>query len=37
MALGVGFFSQAGYGVVQAKVKREEIPWAIGFMRLCEC
>lgn len=37
MALGVGFFNQAGYSVVQAKVKPEEIPWALGFMMVCEC
>ncbi|KAG6364698.1 hypothetical protein INS49_006302 [Diaporthe citri] len=32
MALGIGFFNQAGYSVLQAKVKPEEIPWALGFM-----
>jgi hypothetical protein len=37
MALGVGFFNQAGYSVVQAKVKPEEIPWALGFMMVCKC
>lgn len=37
MALGVGFFNQAGYSVVQAKVKPGEIPQALGFMMVCKC
>ncbi|KAL7629880.1 hypothetical protein AAE478_001403 [Parahypoxylon ruwenzoriense] len=36
MALGVGVFNQAGYSVVQAKVKPEEIPWALGFMMVSQ-
>jgi hypothetical protein len=36
MALGVGAFNQAGYSVVQAKVKKTEIPWALGFMMVCK-
>ncbi|KAG8168203.1 hypothetical protein KVR01_003892 [Diaporthe batatas] len=36
MALGVGFFNQAGYSVVQAKVKPGEIPWALGFMMVSQ-
>lgn len=37
MALGVGFFNQAGYSVIQTKVKSEKTPWALGFMMFCEC
>lgn len=36
MALGVGSFNQAGYSVVQAKVPKAEIPWALGFMMVCK-
>ncbi|EAW13722.1 putative MFS drug efflux transporter [Aspergillus clavatus NRRL 1] len=36
MALGVGAFNQAGYSVVQAKVKPSEIPWALGFMMVSQ-
>ncbi|GAB1203914.1 hypothetical protein APSETT445_002558 [Aspergillus pseudonomiae] len=36
MALGVGAFNQAGYSVVQAKVKKTEIPWALGFMMVSQ-
>ncbi|PWY66752.1 hypothetical protein BO70DRAFT_419069 [Aspergillus heteromorphus CBS 117.55] len=36
MALGVGAFNQAGYSVVQAKVKTSEIPWALGFMMVSQ-
>ncbi|KAJ5797625.1 Phomenoic acid biosynthesis cluster MFS-type transporter [Penicillium pulvis] len=36
MALGVGSFNQAGYSVVQAKVPRAEIPWALGFMMVSQ-
>lgn len=36
MALGVGVFNQAGYSVVQAKVKPDEIPWALGFMMVSQ-
>ncbi|RAO67601.1 uncharacterized protein BHQ10_003613 [Talaromyces amestolkiae] len=36
MALGVGTFNQAGYSVVQAKVKKTEIPWALGFMMVSQ-
>ncbi|KAL6229583.1 hypothetical protein BDW75DRAFT_249483 [Aspergillus navahoensis] len=36
MALGVGVFNQAGYSVVQAKVKKTEIPWALGFMMVSQ-
>ncbi|KAH8797768.1 MFS drug efflux transporter [Xylogone sp. PMI_703] len=32
MAVGVGAFNQAGYSVVQAKVKPDEIPSALGYM-----
>ncbi|KAL4977126.1 major facilitator superfamily domain-containing protein [Aspergillus desertorum] len=32
LALGVGAFNQAGYSIVQAKVPKTEIPWALGFM-----
>lgn len=37
MALGVGAYNQAGYSVVQAKVPKAEIPWALGFMMVCKC
>ncbi|KAJ6109918.1 Major facilitator superfamily domain general substrate transporter [Penicillium sp. IBT 16267x] len=36
MALGVGAFNQAGYSVVQAKVPKAEIPWALGFMMVSQ-
>ncbi|GIJ88158.1 hypothetical protein Asppvi_007075 [Aspergillus pseudoviridinutans] len=36
MALGVGAFNQAGYSVVQAKVKKTEIPWALGYMMVSQ-
>ncbi|KAF7183027.1 hypothetical protein CNMCM7691_002862 [Aspergillus felis] len=36
MALGVGASNQAGYSVVQAKVKKTEIPWALGFMMVSQ-
>jgi len=36
MAIGVGAFNQAGYSVVQAKVKPEEIPYALGYMMFCK-
>ncbi|KAL4921166.1 putative MFS drug efflux transporter [Aspergillus aurantiobrunneus] len=36
MALGVGAFNQAGYSVVQAKVSKVEIPWALGFMMVSQ-
>ncbi|KAM3064830.1 hypothetical protein ACMFMG_010459 [Clarireedia jacksonii] len=32
MAIGVGAYNQAGYSVVQAKVKPDEIPYALGYM-----
>lgn len=36
MALGVGAYNQAGYSVVQAKVPKAEIPWALGYMMVCK-
>ncbi|QKX59533.1 uncharacterized protein TRUGW13939_06667 [Talaromyces rugulosus] len=36
MAVGVGAFNQAGYSVVQAKVPKAEIPWALGFMMVSQ-
>ncbi|KAJ6184590.1 Major facilitator superfamily domain general substrate transporter [Penicillium mononematosum] len=36
MALGVGAYNQAGYSVVQAKVPKAEIPWALGFMMVSQ-
>ena len=36
MAIGVASFNQAGYSVVQAKVRPDEIPYALGFMMVCK-
>jgi hypothetical protein len=36
MAIGVGAYNQAGYSVVQAKVKPDEIPYALGYMMFCK-
>lgn len=36
MAIGVGAYNQAGYSVVQAKVRPDEIPFALGFMMVCK-
>jgi hypothetical protein len=36
MAVGVAAFNQAGFSVVQAKVKPEEIPYALGFMMVSQ-
>ncbi|KAF7530665.1 hypothetical protein PCG10_000174 [Penicillium crustosum] len=36
MALGVGAYNQAGYSVVQAKVPKAEIPWALGYMMVSQ-
>lgn len=35
MILRVAAFNQAGYSVVQAKVPKAEIPWALGIMMVC--